>query len=327
MALALAFAAGEIAARALNLARIAPLAKRDGGLWYDMVHRRASVPGLAYELVPGLDRESIGVHLRTNSLGMRDSEPQPVAPDLVRILALGDSITFGWSVEEEQSFCWLLERDLADSPLARGRRFELLNTGVSGYSTRDEVAALEGKWLALAPRLVLVCYSLNDPEIEPNQPLSRYFADPPWWQSSQLALAVHKWLERRRIAQLGQGNWYRYLHEPSTNSWRSVQAGFARLDALARERGFQVAIVIFPMFHFTPWSEYEFRREQAQVAAEAARHGFAVLDLLPRFEREDPHAVTLKEFDPHPTPLGHAIAAEEILRFLESHPELLADAH
>lgn len=325
--LILAALCGEIAARALHLAKIPRLAKRDGGQWYDLVHRPASTPGLAYELVPGLERESLGVHLRTNSLGMRDDEPLPAdTPGLFRVVALGDSVTFAYRVEAEQGFCALLEQALAASPLGAGRRVEVLDTGVSGYSTHDEVAALEGKWLAFDPRLVLVCYSLNDPEVVPNQPLTRYFVPAPWWHASRLLLAIQQRLTGRRIAALGGGNYFRYLHADGTPSWESVQTAFARLAELARAHGFRVVVVVFPTFSFDPWSAYQFRAEHAKVVREAERNGFLALDLLPRFESEEPRSVTIEADDPHPTALGHAIAAAEILKFLEGHPELFAPA-
>ncbi len=297
--------------------------ERDG--WYGMIHRASSVPGLAYELVPKLDQQSLGVHVVTNSLGMRDHEPLANdTPGLVRILALGDSVTFGYRVEAAQSFCKLLEQNLIASPPLADRKFEVLDTGVSGYSSRDEIAAFEGKWLALKPKLVLLDYILNDPEIEPMQPLQRYFVAPHWWQHSHLLRWVVQHFDGRKVQSLGGGDYFRYLHAPSEPSWKSVEAAFARLAELARANDFRVALVIFPMLSPKPWSEYAYREQHAQVAREGAKNGFVVLDLLPRFEKEDPESLLIVKDDMHPNPKGHTIIADELRKLIDAHPEFFA---
>lgn len=290
---------------------------RDG--WYGMIHRKSSTPGLAYELVPNLDQDSVGAHVKTNSLGMRDDEPLPRStPGLFRILAVGDSVTFGWRVPVEANFCSLLEQQLAAQPLG-ARRFEVLNTGVSGYSSQDEAAAFEGKWLALEPDLVLLCYCMNDPEIVPHQPLQRFFIAPSWWQYSSALRYIVQRAEGRKVRELGGGNYFRYLHAPSEPAWKSVEAAFARIAGRSREKHIRVVLAIFPMFSPDPWTDYPFVAQHAQVAKEGERNGFLVLDLLPRFEREDPASLLIDRDDSHPNAGGHQIAASEMQRFLSEH--------
>ncbi|HUR27058.1 MAG TPA: GDSL-type esterase/lipase family protein [Planctomycetota bacterium] len=296
----------------------APEANARGG-WYGLIHQPSSVPGLAYELVPGLDRDVAGVRVATNSLGMRDEEPLPRStPGLFRILALGDSVAFGFRVPVESGFCTVLEQRLATGA-QESRRFEVLDTGVSGYSSRDEAAALDGKWLALEPDLILLCYCLNDPEIEPRQPLQRHFAPTRWWQhSSTLRFLVNRW-EGRKQRTLGGGDYWRYLHAPTEPSWKSVQSAFARIASRAQERKIPVVLAIFPMFGPAAWKDYPYREQHAQVAAEGARNGFVVLDLLPRFEQEEPQSLLIALDDSHPNAKGHAIAAEELAKILPVH--------
>lgn len=64
----------------------------------------------------------------TNALGMRGGEPAK-AKSKLRVLALGDSFTFGWGVNLEATWLKTLERDLA----ARGCDVEILNGGRPGY--------------------------------------------------------------------------------------------------------------------------------------------------------------------------------------------------
>ncbi len=312
--------------RPIEFMRIKTIDPDARGGWYGMIHRRSQTPGLAYELAPLLDQDSIGTHVKTNSLGMRDDEPLPrETPGLFRVLAIGDSVTFGYRVAQDEDFCAVLEQQLATEPLGQ-RRIEILNTGVSGYSSQDEAAAFAGKWLALQPDLVLLCYCMNDPWFEPDQPLQRYFVPPRWWQHSATLRFLAQRSQGRKVRELGGGSFFRSLYAPSEPSWKSVEAAFARIADLSSKRKVPVVLAIFPMFSPDPWSEYPFRAQHTQVAEEGRRNGFFVLDLLPRYEREDPLGLLIEKGDMHPNPVGHRIAALEIQRFLAEHWAQLAAA-
>lgn len=118
-------------------------------------------PDVVYELRPSVQGRFIDCSYRSSALGLRDSETQIAKPpDTFRIALLGDSFSFGWGVEVEQSIAHLLESQLADA--AGGRSVEVLNFSVPGYNTAIEAACLEHKALAFEPDLVLVQYFQND---------------------------------------------------------------------------------------------------------------------------------------------------------------------
>lgn len=64
--------------------------------------------------------------LTTNSHGLRGPEVQPKKPGTKRIIAIGDSVTHGWGVSEEDSFPYLLGTKLR----ALGHNVDVLNAGV-----------------------------------------------------------------------------------------------------------------------------------------------------------------------------------------------------
>lgn len=115
--------------------------------------------GRVYGLRPGL-----GPPFSTNNHGFR-GEPVAVAkPDGVRrVLMLGDSITFGNAVEWNQTFSYVLQQRLNER--AGRRMFEVLNLGVSGYNTSQELATLEELGLKFSPDLIVlnVCPNDSDP--------------------------------------------------------------------------------------------------------------------------------------------------------------------
>ena len=82
-----------------------PTTSLDGTLWKSIVHRKSAVPGLDYEMKPGVHRTVNGTLVETNSLGARDREPvADFGPGDVRIAAVGDSLTFGTKVAGDEAW-------------------------------------------------------------------------------------------------------------------------------------------------------------------------------------------------------------------------------
>jgi lysophospholipase L1-like esterase len=103
-----------------------------------------------------------GTYYEINARGWRGPEYEPkFTDDEFRVVAIGDSTTFGKSVDEHE--CWprqfeaLLARELgpAHKPMVG-------NLGVNGYASNDYVDALVGEGLEVKPQLVVVAYCLND---------------------------------------------------------------------------------------------------------------------------------------------------------------------
>lgn len=147
------FATGELASRSLDLVdRLNGFPRR--------LFVATDDPYLPYLLRPGTDTVVRGVHVRVNALGLRGPEaaPEPT-PGVHRILALGDSATFGEYLTVDEAFPVLLQRELE---ARTGQRFEVLNGGVEGYNTEAELALLTTRGLALHPETVIVGFNLND---------------------------------------------------------------------------------------------------------------------------------------------------------------------
>lgn len=118
---------------------------------------------IGYRNRPNLEGTYYGVHVRINSLGLRDREiePQPGESEF-RILMLGDSVPFGIAVEYEQSIPYRLERIL-QTELADSRwKFRIINGGTISYNTEQELLQLKELGLGLGPRLVTLIYAEND---------------------------------------------------------------------------------------------------------------------------------------------------------------------
>src|SRR5262245_61750664 len=97
---------------------------------------------------------------KTNNKGFRDDKDYAYAKPTgtLRVLLLGDSHTAGFEVDQDKTYASVLERSLAE----RGVRAEVLNTGISGFGTAEELAYLENEGLRYAPDVIVVAFFAND---------------------------------------------------------------------------------------------------------------------------------------------------------------------
>jgi len=102
--------------------------------------------------------------VRINSDGLRDREHTKAKPaDTVRIALLGDSFSEAMHVPMEQTFWSLLERRLQECNLFPGKRVEVINFGVSGYGTAQELITLRQKVWDYSPDIVILAFTtFND---------------------------------------------------------------------------------------------------------------------------------------------------------------------
>jgi lysophospholipase L1-like esterase len=98
------------------------------------------------------------VVIETNSLGLRHPELGPKPPGADRVLVLGDSITFCDYVAFEDSYT----ARLGDALEATGRDVEVINAGLPGASTVDELSHYLEIRDAVEPDTVLLAMYLND---------------------------------------------------------------------------------------------------------------------------------------------------------------------
>ncbi|HEX9669432.1 MAG TPA: SGNH/GDSL hydrolase family protein [Thermoanaerobaculia bacterium] len=148
-------------------------------------------PVRGWELRPGAAgrwRQEGDAPVRINRDGLRDEEHPPAKPPReLRIALLGDSMVEALQVPRDRTFWELVERRLEGCEPLRGRRVEVLNFGVSGYGTAQELLTLRHEVWKYRPDLVLLgFYAGNDVrnnhrplEQDPLRPYFTLEGDPP----------------------------------------------------------------------------------------------------------------------------------------------------
>ena len=318
------------------------------------LHRfRPDLPWL-FDLRPGAEgrlSEKGSAFYRINADGLRDSVHARPKPDgAFRVVVMGDSVSFGYGVEEVEAYPQVLEELLSE--LVPSARIEVVNLGVGGYNAYNEAKLLEGVGRSYEPDLVLVQFcinDLNDPTVhfdaQTRMTLSAIpdaaFPDPSQRRGS--AHAPSRALRGCRISKLCtalQGLWFAItapefddearrdavvaIEAADRPEWKWLAARYQEMAAVANADGASFAIIAFP--YKKQLAEPLPNPVQAQLAALGRQHGWPVVDPLDAFQ--EAHAAGTPIFTDwwHPTPAGHRIAAAAIARTLACGGQLGADA-
>lgn len=296
-------------------------------------------PKLLHRLKPNQRAFTHSFPVITNSYGLRNEEfPLKPRPGVVRILCLGDSLTFGKGVAFTETYPKQLEIMLNAS--GRGR-YEVINGGVSAYDTWQEVTYLREDGWEFQPDLVIIGFYGNDivprpRHLDPSHNGVRS-GDRDEVMRSRADWGIY-WLKRSRILLLLRERVTQLMSrvQPSADvshklsllrgtandlvdaGWREIDSSFEELAALARKHHFGVLVVFFPMADEVV-AKYPNASYPARAREIAARHGIPALDLLPAFARESPESSPLFiAWDGHPNARAYAIAAREIKDYVMS---------
>jgi hypothetical protein len=143
---------------------VAEIALRIVGYSYPEFYILDQVRG--YALRPGAEgwyRKEGQAYIRVNRDGFRDKDHAlGKPPDTVRIAVIGDSYPEALSVSEEEAFWSVMEKRLQDCDAFAGKRVEVLNFGVSGYGTAQELLTLREKVWNYSPDVVMLAMTTNN---------------------------------------------------------------------------------------------------------------------------------------------------------------------
>jgi hypothetical protein len=125
-----------------------------------------SDPILGWTFRPGAEgwqREEGQAYVRINSEGFRDRDHAVAKPPgTVRIAVVGDSNTAAIQVAVDARFSSVLERELSRCPALRGKKPEVLNFGVDGYGTAQELLTLRYRVWKYSPDIVILCFTTGN---------------------------------------------------------------------------------------------------------------------------------------------------------------------
>lgn len=271
-----------------------------------------------------------GVLAEVNNLGLRGPDVAEEKPaGTRRVLVLGDSFTFGVGVRDEDTFARRLEVDL-NRDASHGERIEVINAGVQGYNTRDEVLYLEREWLRLAPDLVVIVFYLNDAYedrtfLNMGESLGVYLEPYGLGRYSYLVDLVQHEIGARRSQSALEDYYLQHYFRDAKNflarpgevasDWLKSRNALQHAAELLRERDIPLVLVVFPELHQLDAS-YPFAKVHDLVRGTADELSIPVLDLLDTYRGQVDHELWVHPTDHHPNAEAHRQAAEALHSFL-----------
>jgi lysophospholipase L1-like esterase len=116
---------------------------------------------LPYKLRPGTEGILVQSHVSINSKGFRGREIREPKGNLYRIVALGESTTFGMTLgPEDKPWPELLEQLIHDR-LEQGQRVEVVNAGVPSLSLAHNLLRFKDELLPLQPDMIISLHGFN----------------------------------------------------------------------------------------------------------------------------------------------------------------------
>jgi hypothetical protein len=119
-----------------------------------------------YSLRPGMEgryRKEGDALVRINSDGLRDREHAITKPPgTIRIAVIGDSYPEAFQVSMQEAFWSIMEKKLQECGAFGGRQIEVINFGVSGYGTAQELITLREHVWQYAPDIVMLAVTTNN---------------------------------------------------------------------------------------------------------------------------------------------------------------------
>ncbi len=263
-----------------------------------------------------------------------------------KIIFVGDSITFGFGVSEEETFVARLR------PRLRERGFEVYNAGVEGAGLTDEILTLNKTVLPLKPAIVVLCWYLNDNRPPQGFPGELGFVNPilswadrtEWIRSSYLVLWIVErvirlkphWLQRvahkQWVQVLSSHSWmnglgpFKIMRELAAFEWGDAwiedsMQNMQRQILVAKENsekaGARFVIVAFPVAAQVQANidDAFISQPQRALADFCKKCRIPFLDMLPLLRARKKEPIFFDHC--HFSPKGHKLVADAILDFLE----------
>ena len=299
----------EVSLRAINITRDLLKGRR--------VARLSDNRVLGYELKPNYQH---GMY-RINNHGFRGKDIDiKEGKDAFRIVAVGDSITFGSRLKEEDIYPSLLEGYLNKGEL--NRHFEVINTGVGGYNIWQYLEIYKEKVRILSPDLVIVGICQNDFEVVGPYHVDffgmvRGDFDAETRKGLLDNLAIYRTVSNRikmySLTRDEKGQDAVRTMAPSlSRKWTDGSVPLKELVKITKEDNIPVFFVIFPY-------RFQIKENDSQTDEKLIEfmkdNTLFYIDLLDSF-RKNSQELYVKGDYVHPNELGHNITADLIYRFL-----------
>jgi lysophospholipase L1-like esterase len=288
-------------------------------------------PLLLWRLKPNLDHAVWDFTVvSTNSQHLRSMDPheliRPKQPGTIRIVCLGDSVTFGYRVPavwpekpteydpEWLPFSMLIEKNLREAN--PGKKIEVITMAVPGYTSHQGLAWLRREIDSLRPDLLTVSFGWNDVSFSDAADREAIRTD---WRSvtvrwlidkSQAFAHATRWLRR------GQQSGTRIPKPVTRVSELEYISNFREFINIARSKDAGIVILAAPYRDQTtnPPEAALMTKYRAALRSLAQQNNVSYLEPLELTEAAYPSNEGWFGELIHPNHMGHRLIASELLK-------------
>ena len=276
-----------------------------------------------------------------NSLGLRNREVGPKPPGITRILFLGDSLIWSGETSAGALYTEVLEHWLNAHALHGPRAFEVINAGIPGYTTYQELEFLKIYGLDMAPDLVILGFVFNDVYYKYYHKLTRQMIlsrDPAahlfhfnpdvfpgiFFARSHLAHQIAgrsellwKRIRGRPVFPFEQRGDFYLAWKPY--GWGHARSLIGEMRTLLQEKRVSLVVLVFPMIdqvneRYRKLDEAYVLYPQRQIRAICDDYGIPMLDLTESLYREG--GITLFRDHLHLNAQGNDVVTKELEKYL-----------
>ena len=276
-----------------------------------------------------------------NSLGLRNREVGPKKAGTLRILFIGDSLVWSGETSSGELYTKVLEQRLNGRSVDSVDSFEVINAGIPGYTTYQELEFLKIYGLDMEPDLVVLGFVFNDvyykylhkptsQKILGREPTAHLYHFNPDTFLGHLFARSHL---AHQIISLGEMLWKRILDRPvfpferrgdfylawKPYGWDHARALIREMHALLRQKGVPLVVLVFPI---SDQVNDEYRRldqafvlyPQRKIREICDEYAIPMLDLTEVIYREG--GITLFRDYLHLNGKGNDVVASELEKYL-----------
>jgi lysophospholipase L1-like esterase len=253
-----------------------------------------------------------------NDKGYRDTKHNiNKSSGSVRILILGDSLTFGSGVADDEIYPRLLQR-------LAGPNVEVISLAQNGWGTADELAALRRDGLVYSPDIVLVGVVTNDPSPPITEDMGQ---SPPWvvFQNISRKMMLFRLIDFRlnlvaesRAWKYSYSAWEDDIYDPNKRYRAKWEKAVNELSQELGSRG----IAPYAFLLVGPTQANELSAWKFKILNEVfVKAGFKTYNLLQpyieTFQGVDPTTLFALPDDSHPGPKVHEFYANELWKVIK----------
>jgi lysophospholipase L1-like esterase len=213
------------------------------------VFTNAAHTPLPFRLRPGSHGTMIRSPISINSLGFRGREFSLDKKGAYRIVAMGESTTFGMTIQpEDKPWPEVLEQIIRQR-LKTGRPVQVINAGVPAYTLESTLYRLPREILALRPDMIIAYHGANGFSLIDSSVLAPVGPAPPIYRERPLKLAAEA--EHRLRMLLFRHHTLSHRARAPSSSTHPLETRYAadyrKLIQCARANGIHLALANFSM--------------------------------------------------------------------------------